>query len=309
MPSCASKPTSQEEYEACLNIPAEDVTSQMLKTAHRWVMMDADEHAKKNDFLSAYKLSRTNAIFTKHATAYCTDPAKRGERVNDIIDSESKMRCSMFDMDGSAMKEYCGAHDKHRINSRKTIEPTCTQASLGDAVYKQLGVEYCKKNPKELWCSCYNLQTKLCDTDKAAAGCSMAKLDPNLASDAAIGQEGFDTLLSMQECRFGVCEGDVMKERPVACPSTMKICGKDWPTASTRTSQIIRHCVVDAGGDEDDLEQFGVVPDNTDDILKALKPKENTEKIKEKESRVATVGMLVSSSVSCLMILAAFSLR
>lgn len=307
--SCTKKPETEAEYDACMNIPPDKLTAQMLKTAHRWSEMASDEHAQQNNLASAYRLSRMHALYSKHAQAYCTDPEHASERVNETIDSQSNITCSMFDADGATMKAYCGTHDKHRINSRKTVEPTCTRAALGDAVFTELGTEYCEKNPKELWCSCHNIQTGVCDTDPSVAGCSMAKLDPNLADDAALGQDAFDTLQSMKECRFGVCEGDVLKSRAVTCPATMRLCGKNFPTATTRTNQVIRHCVVEAGGDEEDYEKWGAVEDNTDEILKALKPKKNEKKIAEMESRVATVGISVSSCVSCLMVLAAISLR
>lgn len=306
---CTRKPETNEELDDCFNVDSSQVPLEALKTFHRWLKMDADKHAKENNLLTAVRLARMNEIYAKHSRAYCTAPETKGERVNHVIDSESRLKCSMFDQDGSAMKAYCSEAGKHRINSRKTIEPTCTQQALGAAVYTELGTEYCKQNPKELWCSCYNIQTGVCDTDQGSAGCSMAKLDPTLADDAALGREGFDTLASMKECRFNVCQGDVLRARDVQCPETMSICGKSWPTVSTRNNEVIRHCVVDAGGDEEDFEKWGAAPDDTDKILQALKKKENTANIKQMESRVATVGMFVSSCVSCLMVLAAISLR
>lgn len=302
MSDCTKKPTTEEELDACDNMDSSLVSAPALKTFHRWLQMTADESVKdRANPVLAYRVARMNSIYSKHAMAYCKADS---ERVNHVIDSESKLKCSAFDRDGASMKAYCGNHDKHRINSRKTIEPTCTQAMLGEAVFRELGTEYCKKNPKELWCSCYNIQTGVCETDQSAAGCSMAKLDPQLADDAALGKDGYDTLLSMKECRFGVCEGDVLKARDVTCPKTMRICKKEWPTATTRNNRIIRHCVVDAGGDEEDFEKWGVAPDVSDDLLEALKPKQNTEQIKAMESRVATVGALVSASLSCLAIVA-----
>jgi hypothetical protein len=275
------------------------------------MMTMQDEVERNPNFGRVFIMNQMRKVYDKHSRTYCLDPELKVQRINDTIDSKSKLKCSMFDKDGATMKAYCSEKGKHRINSRKTVEPTCTQESLGKAVFNDVAVKYCKDYPKELWCSCYNMQTGVCEVNKSAAGCSMAKLDPALADDAALGQAGYDTLTKMSQCRFGVCDGDVLKVKDPKCPKKMTICGKEWPVSSTRNSALIRYCVIDAGGTEEDVENWGEVPSlsSTNKIVDALKPKKDKELIARREKDVTYAGISASSLVCCLMMMALFVAR
>lgn len=309
---CTTRPKNIEHLDTCANIKPEFIKPQTLKVFHRWMETSRDE--MKEDPENVAKIlfmGKMQGVYNKHAKTYCQDPQLKVQRINDIIDSKSLLKCSLFDKDGATMKAYCGEKGKHRINSRKTIEPTCTQESLGNAVFKDIAVQYCKEYPSELWCSCYNMQTGVCDVNKSAAGCSMAKLDPALADEAALGKAGYDTLIKMSQCRFGVCDGNVLKIKDPKCPKTMNICGKDWPVQSTRNNELVRHCVIDAGGTEEDVENWGDVPtlSSTNKIVDALKPKKDKKLIARREKDVKYAAVSASSLVCCLMILAVAAAR
>jgi hypothetical protein len=309
---CTTRPKNIEHLDTCANIKPEFIKAQTLKVFHRWMETSRDEMKKDpENFVKILFMGKMQNVYNKHAKTYCRDPQLKVQRINDIIDSKSLLKCSMFDKDGATMKAYCGEKGKHRINSRKTVEPTCTQESLGNAVFKDIAVQYCKDYPSELWCSCYNMQTGVCDVNKSAAGCSMAKLDPALADDAALGKAGYDTLIKMSQCRFGVCDDNVLKIKDPKCPKTMNICGKDWPVQSTRNNELIRYCVIDAGGTEEDVENWGDVPtlSSTNKIVDALKPKKDKKLIARREKDVKYAAVSASSLVCCLMVLALAAAR
>jgi hypothetical protein len=305
---CTTRPKTIDHLKVCRKIKPEFIKAQTLKVFHRWLETSRDEMGKEaeTDFAKKMFLGVHQNIYNEHAKTYCTDRQLKVQRINDIIDSKSRLKCSMFDKDGATMKKYCGEKGKHRINPRKTVEPTCTQSALGKAVFNEVAVKYCKDYPKELWCSCYNMQTGVCDVDKSAAGCSMAKLDPALADEAALGKAGYDTLTKLAQCRFGTCDGEVLKVKDPKCPKTMKICGKDWPVGSTRNNQLIRYCVIDAGGTEEDVESWGDVPTlgETKKITDALKPKKDKKLIARRQKDVQYIGVSVSSLLCCLMMIA-----
>ena len=304
---CKSRPKTVDHLKVCKDIAPEFIKAPTLKIFHRWLETSRDEMGEEaeTNFAKKIFLGMHQNIYNQHAKAYCTDPQLKVQRINDVIDSKNQLKCSIFDADGATMKAYCGEKDKHRINARKTVEPTCTQSALGKAIFDQIAIKYCKDYPKEVWCSCYNMQTGVCDLDKSAAGCSMAKLDPALADEAAIGKAGYDTLTKLAQCRFGTCDGEVLKVKDPQCPAKMNICGRQWPVASTRNNEIIRHCVI-GSDEEEDIESWGKAQDfkDTQKIVDALKPKKDKKAIARKQKDIKYMGVSVSSLVCCLMMIA-----
>ncbi|AUT19004.1 hypothetical protein DSLPV1_033 [Dishui lake phycodnavirus 1] len=291
--SCEKRPTTQEEVDVCDSMDIEEVGVAGVRMANGWIALARDQ--------TPALLGSVSALYQKKATEWCTKEGKKTERLNDKIEATGDNTCAIFDMDKSTLRAYCLEND--RVNPAKSVTPQCSKESLGEDMYNEINVEYCNKNPKEQWCMCHNIVNSRCGDSPDGAGCRNARLDPKLADDAVMGQSSYDKLNSLNYCRRGVCTTDQFVPRNRGtCPEKFNACGKDFELRYVKNSDIIRHCVLDQGGTEEDLELLGgEVPDIADALkLQAIMTAkdENAEKAKEARARDDKY-MIISIVMSC----------
>lgn len=296
---------SKEERELkdifeCMKLPAKDIDKRMVHTTYKWYMEADDDPSGLVNPKVVYK-----TLHTKSAEKFCGVNAL--ERLKEKTDPQGSRTCKDFDVGGKVTVQYC--KEKDRLNPRKGADDgaiKCTQRGLGEAVWRKETEEYCKKNPGERYCSCYNIVSGVCEKNSGAQGCKAVAMPKELADENALGQENYDKLMKTRHCRAAMCspQNYVPKQTP-ACPDTIEICGKEFHTGTTSNGQMIRQCVVGQGGmSEEEIEDFlsGDVPEIGKDWTK--KKKKKTAKQQDTESlMLATMSAL--ACCCCVIALAA----
>ena len=198
-----------------------------------------------------------NDLYGRVVKKYCEAD---NDRIKDAVGGE--FTCEDY---GADRKTYCGVDDRIKT------EPFCSKDILGKDVYHQVATEYCKKNPEDQWCTCYNLVNKVCSTNMQAAGCKRAHtpLDDNKeAFGPAIeisrakkkvengeegaeeelkrleAQDGYPILKANTHCRPDVCDNrGYLPENPKGtCEPSYKICDEDVDIRNTSNQDIIIMC-------------------------------------------------------------------
>lgn len=291
--ACEARPKNDDEVDVCMQMDIEEVGVPGIRMANGWIPLSR-EHTPNI-------APRVAALWSVKATDWCLKEGKKTERYNDKIEATGDKTCAEFDMTGDTLKRFCLKDD--RLNPAKSVTPQCSKGSLGDAVYNEIAVEYCNKNPKERFCLCHNIVNDRCGDSPDGAGCRNATLDPKLADDAVLGQSSYDKLNSLNHCRRRVCTTDqfVPNNRP-ACPKTFEACGGTFNLRTMKNSDIVRACVLGRGGTEEDLEMLGDVPD-LDEALEIMEIMNSTDEnaARRKQARAKDdMYILVSVVFSCM---------
>lgn len=168
---------------------------------------------------------------------------------------------------GANRTSFCSQDDKIKK------DPTCTRGIMGDVDYDSIASSYCKSNPNDTWCSCYNLVNKICDSNMNAAGCKDANrfLDENKdafgivsevsAAEYAVANEepgaeqklkeaqaknGYNILKSKTHCRPYACkDGFLPSNHTQGCASSYRICDKDIDIRNSTNTDIVIACNAD----------------------------------------------------------------
>ena len=284
----------------CFRTKPADVDRAFVHTCYKWYKSapDQPDHPLGNPKHIALQL-HTNA-----SAKFCS--IKPTERLTTKLDPQGSRRCSDMDLGKKVTRQYCS--EEHRINPRKGRTDSainCSQVGLGEAVWREEVAKYCKANPSERYCSCYNVVNGVCNQNKSAAGCKAVDLPVELANEDALGQANYDKLKKSAHCRGAVCQpNNYMPKSTPSCPDAIEICGKEFPTGATTNSQLIRHCVVGQGGmSEEELEEFlgGEIPPlgewNT-------KKKKKTAKQKDEQALLMITAATLAMSCCCLAMIA-----
>ena len=255
------------------------------------------------------------AMFNNIVRKYCD----RADRLDDRIKSGGGVNtCRSV----ANAKEFAKVHCKQgdRIKSDKTF---CTVEELGQALYEQLGGDYCKKNPTSDWCACYNVMTHKDDCRNHAdlPGCEDVADQLNMMAED-LSADALATVKGTEVC-WGSCTGSdtdtfIPKEydKGQVCNRDVSICVSNITAGNLRDSgiKVEQNCgnegIPDSkssssgsgsGSGKDGLKrsntEAGVINDTktAEDIM-------NRERFYEKSSFKWGSGAAASSS-SCLLVL------
>jgi len=114
-------------------------------------------------------------------------------------------KCSAIGDAAKLSRSYCG------VGTRIKTDDSCTKDIVGTKIYSDLANAYCKKNPQDEWCACYNTFEKVCDTNSGAAGCAKVKEEhdailTSLPKDK-LGEQARRELNNRKTCRANICAG------------------------------------------------------------------------------------------------------
>lgn len=155
------------------------------------------------------------------------------------------LTCKSKDEGNETRAKWCGAD-----GTRLKTNGECSKPFLGNK-YDETATAFCKENPNDTWCSCYNLANDVCADNARAAGCKRAHsvLDENKEAF----KDGYDILKKNAHCRPRVCDyqgGYVPTNVMDTCASSYKMCGKDLDIRNLSNNDIVVEC----NGDMGDME-------------------------------------------------------
>jgi hypothetical protein len=137
-------------------------------------------------------------------------------------------------VDNSVRSEWC-LLDKERVKT----DSKCNKEQLGTA-YESMASKFCKKNPTDKWCSCYNLKNKVCFEDSTAIGCKYYK---QLDDNKTYFKDGYSILRENAHCRPNACKDGYVPENVTSdCKNSYEFCGKDMNIRSMTNNDIIVEC-------------------------------------------------------------------
>ena len=219
----------------------------------------------------------------------------------------------------SSMEKFCGGSHIRNPSRKKHCNPQV----LGQALYEQLGGDYCKKNPTSDWCACYNVMTHKDDCRNHAdlPGCEDVADQLNMMAED-LSADALATVKGTEVC-WGSCTGSdtdtfIPKEydKGQVCNRDVSICVSNITAGNLRDSgiKVEQNCgnegIPDSkssssgsgsGSGKDGLKrsntEAGVITDTktAEDIM-------NRERFYEKSSFKWGTGAAASSS-SCLLVL------
>ena len=165
--------------------------------------------------------------YSKLVREYCGDVKNFTEQVG------GGQICA--DKTDTAMRSKWCLLEKDRFKT----DGKCTKEKLGNQ-YDSTASTYCKNNPKDKWCACYNLKNKVCFTNATAAGCGYYK---QLDENKEYFKDGYDILKDNAHCRPRVCEsGYIPPNVANDCKPSYKFCEKDMNIRSMTNNDIIIDC-------------------------------------------------------------------
>jgi len=166
--------------------------------------------------------------------------------------------CKEFDTDGSKVGTWCLVDDRMRSRT-----DACNKTNLKSS-YGSTAKSFCRQNPQESWCSCYNISNNICVSNMDAAGCK--EIIGNLDSAKEFLKDGYDILKANAHCRPRVCNRPdrvfVPKGTLDDCKDSYRFCDKDIDIRTNTNSDIVLKCNKgmkaselpdwwDEGGDDD----------------------------------------------------------
>ena len=191
------------------------------------------------------------AMWNKLSKQFCNEPENvKGNMGEPCI---SRVRGT------EVVKKYCVVDD------RMPKDYICTRENLGK-YYDEAAQEFCKANPKDKWCSCYNVKAKVCDKNMEAAGCEYIKFlednqnvfgpriektvpgekpeDPPVkAYDPPV---GYNILRDNAHCTKRMCnDGYLPTGFDSDCKKSYKFCKRDINIKSSSANDIAILCNID----------------------------------------------------------------
>lgn len=205
-----------------------------------------------------------------------------------------------------SMEKFCGGSNIKNPSRKKH----CNQQVLGEALYEQLAKEFCKANPDDAFCGCFNVtQPGLCAQAPNLPGCKTVqpiwdKITESLDEGDIAQFEG------MQACYGSVCSGDVYQPTKwdINCDRDISICKADFDIGGDLIDSNI-NLKQDCGnnkGESMPTELSDKIPEKSL-IEKVFKLEEDKDK-KVTEKRTTKIGGTVSSISSCFMCMIAIVL-
>jgi len=213
----------------------------------------------------------------------------------------------------SIAKEYCS------VGNRMATDGNCTKDNLGN-FYSEVAETYCKtaSGKADAWCSCYNVTTKVCDTDPAAAGCSDKRQNYDKLVDSTP-QDYKNSWSDMEPCFGGVCIGN--KYRPDGydnnCSKSVNICDFNFDFQSMADSAINASCNIGNGEGGRSTPSYppGSLSEKLDSNFRSKLPESiqqfipvSVGELGADSNKLLGVGGSVFSSVICVILIIVLSL-
>ena len=147
-------------------------------------------------------------------------------------------QCLEYDTTKALAKEYCSVG--HNI----AMDALCTQTNLGN-FYPDVAAAYCRGAGKtKTFCSCYNVKTKVCDTDSGAAGCENKRTYYDKLVEAT--PQEFKYVWAGKEACFGACSTGEKMYLPdgysLGCDAPVQICSQNFSLDNISDSSIEAQC-------------------------------------------------------------------
>ena len=137
-----------------------------------------------------------STMFNTLINRYCDRAERLDERVGTNITCRNIVNAK------AQAKAYCEAVPS-RIATDKTF---CTKTELGEDIFYQLAETYCKANPTDDFCACYNVMNykQVCNANGGAAGCANAKISYDKYIEL---KQPEATALQSIKCKADLCSG------------------------------------------------------------------------------------------------------
>ena len=188
---------------------------------------------------------QTKQTYEQISKEFCLNP----ENINQIITTDGEQNCRTLDTTGEVFAKFCEKDDHIKRDS------TCTTDETGKALpkteYDRIAEKFCEENPKDDWCSCYNVSSGVCDDDpdSDAAGCGKWKIDKAELTEI-IGENNIQTtMLQDPRCIIPDCKkSDVYESRnkPRDCDMTLNICTQIINVKAAADSPLFASCEIDS---------------------------------------------------------------
>ena len=176
-------------------------------------------------------------------TEFCGDIANFEKSVG-----EGKT-CKDFDTDGSKTKQFCLSKENSTdVQPRMRVRTDICNSTYLKGKYPETAVQFCRENPQNYWCGCYNVKNGVCDASSEnmtnAAGCMFAL--GNLDENKDVFKDGYQILRDNAVCRPEVCDNSETMYIPPdtlqGCETSYRICGKDIDIRSSSNSDVVLAC-------------------------------------------------------------------
>ena len=95
------------------------------------------------------------------AGKYCDNPGNAYKKIH-----KNETTCKKQFKNKNLAVKYCETKDNIAKDQKN-----CTVENLTPSVYDKVAKTFCKANPSNKWCGCYNIINRVCDSDPNAAGC------------------------------------------------------------------------------------------------------------------------------------------
>ena len=234
-----------------------------------------------SDETAGPRFKMVNAV----ANHYCSNPSN----AHKVITKEGDTCKSVYKQKNLA-QEFCKIDNNIARNTT-----LCSPENIGDqALYDKLGAAFCKANPKDPWCGCYNVIYKVCDTNKNANGCASVE-----AQFAEMEAQGMNTKVfrSKPQCTAPSCNkplGDVWKpagdSTTMTCDQKINICTQAIEQGVAKGSPITANC------EFNDTEIKQAAANGSTDPAKALELAANADKIAAASATAAAAERMDSGT-------------
>jgi len=222
----------------------------------------------------------------------CTYSDSNATGVKDLYNAKGNDK-QLQDMYQVVIQKFC----KGKVGEKAT-DPVCKEPYITAAQVEEWNKRFCESDKyDDNWCNCYNIVNERCGELPDSTVCKNSELPQELASEDAIGEEGYKQLQKYKHCRRGVCPATIWRpENTPECPSKVNICGRDWNLGTASNSDIIRHCVMNSGRSPDDIKKLLDSFEQPEELGDWTVEKEPTEMEKE----AFAFGQVVISSCLCI---------
>jgi hypothetical protein len=191
------------------------------------------------------------AMWDELSTQFCNEP----ENVKKNMGEPCLSRVRGADQ----VKNYCVVDD------RMQKDYLCSRENLGEH-YDEAAQEFCNANPKNKWCSCYNVKAKVCDTNMEAAGCEFIKFlednqnifgpriekmvpGENPGDPPVVGYDppiGYNILRDNAHCTKQMCnDGYIPTGFDSDCKKSYRFCKRDINIKTSSANDIAILCNID----------------------------------------------------------------
>ena len=180
-------------------------------------------------------------LYSSLARDFCADP----KNANSSLNQYTGETCASLFKGRNLIKGFCAIGDN--MASR---QDRCTEENLTASVYDSLGNKFCKNNPKNEWCGCYNIINKNCKGSKSKnPGCDSWTLKRDALIDAGHDISVYD---SKPQCTAPACSNNQTFQprtgSSMTCSQKFNICTQNVELGVGKNSPINAECDMEKEG-------------------------------------------------------------